>query len=107
MAAYKVNKGVNKPVNFIGLKSQYVLYLVILVFFVLLFSFILAVTLNAISSLLVGVISFLLAICGCFKLNNAFGEYGLMQLMASRKLVKHISVTQRVYQIIEDRDGRF
>mgnify|MGYP003550400473 FL=1 len=58
-------------------------------------------------ALLIGVIAFLLAICSCFKLNNKFGEHGLMQLMASKKVVKHISVTKRIYQIVEVRDEKF
>jgi hypothetical protein len=106
MATYQVNRGVGKPVEFFGLRSQYVIYFVFLVLLVLLFSFILTILLDVMGALLIGVIAFLLAICSCFKLNNTFGEHGLMQLMASKKVVRHISVTRRIYQIVEDRDEK-
>ena len=86
MATFQVNRGVGKPVEFFGLRAQYVFYLVILIFFVLFFSFILTVLLNALGALLSGIISFLLAVCSVFKLNNTYGEHGLMQLMASFEL---------------------
>lgn len=104
MATYLVNRGVGKPIEFFGLRSQYVVYLVFLVLLTLLISFILLILLNAMVALSIGIIAFLLAICSCFKLNNTFGEHGLMQLMASKKVVKHISVTKRIYQIVEVRD---
>lgn len=107
MATYKVNRGVGKPVEFFGLRSQYVVYLVFLVLLTTIFSFILLLLLNAMVALPIGIIAFLLAICSCFKLNNTFGEHGLMQLMASKKVVKHISITKRVYQIVEVRDEKF
>lgn len=106
MATYQVNRGVGKPVEFFGLRAQYVIYLMCLVFFVIIFSFILSVILDVMGTLLIGFISFLLAVCSCFKLNNTYGEHGLMQLMAFKKVVKHISVNKRVYQIVEDRDEK-
>lgn len=107
MATFQVNRGVGKPVEFFGLRAQYVFYLVILIFFVLFFSFILTVLLNALGALLFGITSFLLAVCSVFKLNNTYGEHGLMQLMASKKVVKHIIVNSRIFQIVEDRDEKF
>ncbi len=104
MATYQVNRGVGKPVEFFGLRAQYVIYLMVLTFFILSISFILTILLNVMGALLIGIIAFLLAVCSCFKLNNTYGEYGLMQLMASKKVVKHISVTKRIYQKVEDRD---
>lgn len=106
MATYQVNRGVGKPVEFFGLRAQYVIYFVFLVLLVLFFSFILSILLNVIGALLTGIISVLLAVCSCFKLNNKYGEHGLMQLMASRNVVRHISVTKRIYQIVEDRDEK-
>ncbi len=106
MATYQVNRGVGKPIEFFGLRSQYVVYLVFLILLTLTISFILTTLLDALIALLIGIVSFLLAICSCFKLNNTFGEHGMMQLMASKKVVRHISVTRRIYQIVEDRDEK-
>ena len=105
MATYQVNRGVGKPVEFFGLRAQYVIYLVFLTICIILFSFILSfLHFNVMGALLIGIIAFLLAVCSCFKLNNTYGEHGLMQHWAAKKVVKHISVTRRIYQIVEDRD---
>ena len=104
MATYQVNRGVGKPIEFLGLRAQYVIYLAFLVLLVLIISFILNLLLNVMGTLLIGIIAFLLAVCSCFKLNSKFGEHGLMQYWASKKVVKHISLTRRIYQIVEDRD---
>ncbi len=106
MATFQVNRGVGKPVEFFGLKAQYVFYLVLLILTVLFFSFILSLLLNAMGALFIGIITFLLAVCSVFKLNNTYGEYGLMQILASKKLVKHIIVDKRVFQIVDDRDEK-
>ena len=104
MATYQVNRGVGKPVEYLGLRAQYVIYLVLSLLLVIFFSFILSLLLNAMGALCFGIIAFLLAVCSCFKLNSKFGEHGLMQYWASKKVVKHISLTRRIYQIVEDRD---
>ena len=106
MATFQVNRGVGKPVEFFGLKAQYVFYLVLLILTVLFFSFILSLLLNAMGALFIGIITFLLAVCSVFKLNNTYGEPGLMQILASNKLVKHIIVDRRVFQIVENRDEK-
>ena len=106
MATFQVNRGVGKPVEFFGLKAQYVFYLVLLILTVLFFSFILSLLLNAMGALFIGIITFLLAVCSVFKLNNTYGEHGLMQILASKKLVKHIIVDKRVFQIVENRDEK-
>lgn len=106
MATFQVNRGVGKPVEFFGLKAQYVFYLVLLILTVLFFSFILSLLLNAMGALFIGIITFLLAVCSVFKLNNTYGEHGLMQILASKKLVKHIIVDKRAFQIVDDRDEK-
>lgn len=106
MATFQVNRGVGKPVEFFGLKAQYVFYLVLLILTVLFFSFILSLLLNAMGALFIGIITFLLAVCSVFKLNNTYGEHGLMQILASKKLVRHIIVDKRVFQIVDDRDEK-
>lgn len=106
MATFQVNRGVGKPVEFFGLKAQYVFYLVLLILTVLFFSFILSLLLNAMGALFIGIITFLLAVCSVFKLNNTYGEHGLMQILASKKLVNHIIVDKRVFQIVDDRDEK-
>ena len=75
MATYQVNRGVGKPVEYLGLRAQYVIYLVLSLLLVILISFILSLLLNAMGALCFGIIAFLLAVCSCFKLNSKFGEH--------------------------------
>lgn len=104
MATYQVNRGVGRSVEFFGLRAQYVMYLVLLVFFIIIFSFILSIFLNAVLALFIGVIAFLLALWSCYFLNNNYGVNGLTQKLASKSVVRHISVTKRVYQIVKDKN---
>lgn len=106
MSTYQVNRGVGKPIEFFGLRAQYVLYLIFLNFLIIIFSFILSMVLNAVVALFIGIVSSLLAICSCYRLNNIYGEYGLVQKFAYRNVIKHISVCKRIYQLVEDRDEK-
>ncbi|QEH39438.1 DUF4133 domain-containing protein [Chitinophaga sp. XS-30] len=84
---YNVNKGINKPLEFKGLKAQYILYLgaglvaLLLVFAVL---------------YMTGVSPYLCIaiVCGCggvlitrmYALSHKYGEYGLMKKLAEKQL---------------------
>jgi hypothetical protein len=93
---YKINKGINQPVEFKGLKAQYIGWLgggivALLLLFVLLY--------------LIGVNSFLcLAIIGIlgaflfirvFKMSHDYGEHGLKKKMAARYIPKVIHSKSR------------
>jgi len=84
---YNINKGVNEPVKFKGLKAQYIWYLggglvILLVIFAILY--------------MVGVNAFIcIGIIGgagtylfvkVYKMSNTYGEYGIMKKTARRML---------------------
>ena len=93
---YKVNKGINKPIEFKGLKAQYIWYLgggllTLLILFAVLY--------------ICGVDTFVcLAIIGLlgtglflyvFKLSDKYGEYGMMKKVASKGIPKIIKCNSR------------
>jgi hypothetical protein len=84
---YKINKGINRPVEFKGLKAQYIGYLgmgilLLLIVFAILYicGINMFVCLGVILTL--GVLLFL----GIYKLSDTYGQYGLFKRLARRNI---------------------
>ena len=89
-SVYKINKGINKPIEFKGLKAQYIWYLGIgLVVLLILFAVLYIIGVNT----YVCLVLILIAGAGLFirvtKLSNKYGEHGMMKKIASQS-VPHI-----------------
>lgn len=86
MADYPINKGIGKPVEFKGLKSQYLFIFAggLLALFVL-FIIMYMVGINQWVCIIFGVTSATLLVWLTFRLNEKYGTHGLMKLSA-RKL---------------------
>lgn len=86
-SVYKINKGINKPIEFKGLKAQYIGYLGIGVILLLIIFAILYISgLNMFVCL--GLIALLgtLLFMGVYKLSDAYGQHGLLKKLASRNV---------------------
>jgi Domain of unknown function (DUF4133) len=86
-SVYPINKGINKPIEFNGLKAQYIWYLA----FGLLAVFLLFIILHLIGSPLYFLLPFTIGLGGflffyVYKLNDKYGQYGLMKKMAKKGL---------------------
>lgn len=84
---YQINKGINKSIEFKGLKAQYIWWLGGgLVVLLILFAAMYFIGLNTFVSL--GII--LIAGTGLFmyvyKLSNHYGEYGMMKKLAGKRV---------------------
>jgi len=80
---YSINKGIGKPAEFKGLKSQYLFIfagglLGLFVVFVIMYM----AGVNQWACITFGVISSLILVYGTFYLNRKYGEHGLMKLQA-------------------------
>lgn len=98
-SVYQINKGVNKPVEFKGLKAQYIWYLgggllILLILFAVLY--------------ICGINCFvclgLVGLLGCFlfmyvyRLSHHYGQYGVMKKIAKHQLPQVItSQTRKVF----------
>ena len=98
-SVYKVNKGINKPIEFRGLKAQYIWWLggglvILLILFAILY--------------VIGVNTFfcvgLIVILGTglfmqvYTLSNKYGEHGMMKDIAKRAVPKIIkSYSRKVF----------
>jgi hypothetical protein len=95
MPVYQINKGINKPIEFKGLKAQYIGYLAgglvgLLIFFAIMY----------ISGLPVYCCISVISILGgglfyeVFRLSYKYGQYGLMKRSAMRYLPSYVSIHQ-------------
>ena len=84
-SVYSINKGINKPIEFKGLKAQYIWYLgggllILLVLFAILY----------ICGLNTYVLLFIILVAGAalfmqvYRLSHKYGEHGMMKKIAKR-----------------------
>ncbi|MEO7488862.1 MAG: DUF4133 domain-containing protein [Ferruginibacter sp.] len=90
-SVYRINKGINKPIEFKGLKAQYIWYLGGgLVGLLIVFAVMYIIGLNV----FVGLTLIVSAATGLFmyiyKLSRTYGEFGLMKKIAKKAVPKAI-----------------
>jgi hypothetical protein len=96
MALYHINKGINKPIEFKGLKAQYIGYLaaglvMLLIGFAILYLLHTPVTVCLVIIAGLGSLLFYQV----FKLSHRYGEHGLMKKSAKRYLPRYVQFTSR------------
>jgi len=97
---YSINKGINKPLEFRGLKAQYIGYLAGgLIGVLILFTTMYISGLNAYLSVIIGIGSGALVFFYVYKLNNKYGQFGWMQAKAKRKIPKRLKCKSRNFLI--------
>ena len=95
-SVYSINKGINKPIEFKGLKAQYIGYLGVgLVVLLVLFSILYITGVNMF--ICVGLILILgtLLFVFVYKISNQYGQYGLMKKAAKRSIPSHLLCPSR------------
>lgn len=93
---YQINKGINKPIEFKGLRAQYIAYLAVgLVLLLISFAvlYISGLSLFIILPLILGLGSGLFFTV--FRLSHRFGQYGLLKYFAKRSLPKYLKFNSR------------
>lgn len=102
MATFNVHKGVDKPIEFKGLQSQY-LFIFAGGVIVLLIGITLMVMVGIDQTLCIGIavlwISVLTGIT--FHLNRRYGEYGLMKLAARKRCPRRIVCNKNIQRLIK------
>jgi len=104
-SVYRINKGINKSIEFKGLKAQYIWYFgaAVMVLF-LLYTIMYLIGLN--SYLSMGIIAVLGSgvTVKIYALSNKYGEHGLMKEMAKRMVPKVIkSYSRKVFLNLTER----
>ena len=95
-SVYHINKGINKPIEFKGLRAQYIAYLAVglvslLVSFAVLY--ICGLSLFVILPVILGLGTALFFIV--FRLSHKYGEHGLMKYFAQKQLPKYLWFSSR------------
>lgn len=98
MSVYPINKGVDKPVVFRGLKAQWIWWLGIGIAALLLLF-----TILYICGVPIVICTVLIAVSGSglfyrvYRLNRLYGEHGMMKKMARRYVPKQIKSYERPF----------
>jgi len=95
-SVYKINKGVNQPVVFKGLKAQYIWWLGGgLVTLLLLFAIMYIIGVNMYVCLLIILVLGTLLFKKVYSMSRKYGEHGLMKKIAKRRIPKVIKTRSR------------
>lgn len=95
-SVYKINKGVNQPVVFKGLKAQYIWWLGGgLVALLLLFAILYIIGVNMYVCLLIILVLGTLLFKKVYSMSRKYGEHGLMKKIAKRRIPKVIKTRSR------------
>jgi hypothetical protein len=95
-SVYKINKGINRPIEFKGLKAQYIVYLATgLIALLLLFAILYLIGVNMFVCLaLVSALGVLLFF-SVYRLSDKYGQHGLVKKLASRRIPVCLIATSR------------
>jgi hypothetical protein len=95
-SVYKINKGINRPIEFKGLKAQYIAYLAVgLTILLVLFAVLYLVGVNMFVCLAVIAALGTLLFMSVYRLSDKYGQHGLLKKMASQRLPLCINATSR------------
>lgn len=98
---YSINKGIGRPAEFKGLKSQYLFIfagglLSVFIVFVIMYM----IGIGQMICIGFGVVSAGTLVWATFYLNDKYGEHGLMKIQASRNHPRFIINRRRMIQLI-------
>ena len=106
-SVYKINKGINKPIEFKGLKAQYIWYLggglvALLIFFAIIY--IIGINIFLCLALIISLATALFMYV--YKLSRTYGEHGLMKKVAKKavpKVIKNYSIIRLKKQLLYEK----
>lgn len=95
-SVYKINKGINKPIEFKGLKAQYIGYLGIgIVLLLIIFAVLYISGINMFVCLGLILILGTLLFIGIYKLSDTYGQRGLLKKLAKRNIPVYLKTSSR------------
>lgn len=102
-SVYKINKGINKPVEFKGLKAQYIWWLGGgIVVLLLLFAGLYIAGVNSFICVGIVVVGGTGLFIQVYKLSDKYGEFGMMKKLAHKRIPKVLKNYSRKF-FIEDK----
>lgn len=106
-SVYQINKGINKPIEFKGLKAQYIWYLggglvILLIFFAIIY--IIGANVFICLAIIISLATTLFMYV--YKLSRTYGEHGLMKKVAKKaipKVIKSYSLIRLKKQLLHEK----
>ena len=98
MAAFEINKGVGRTVEFKGLKAQYLFLFaggLLAVFILVVILYLCGV--SQVTCLVIGVVGASLVVWQTFTMNRKYGQYGLMKKGAVRMHPRYLVNRRKVF----------
>ena len=100
-SVYKINKSINQPIQFKGLKAQYIWYLGgALIGLLILFAILYISGINAFVCLGLILIAGAFVFMYVYKLSDKYGEYGMMKHIAKRRIPQIVKSNDRKLYVI-------
>lgn len=96
---FEINKGILKPLEFYGLRAQYIAF-AIAGFVIAFILYMLIAFINSVVAIVTAVVFAFISIGVTFYLNNKFGSNGLAQMIAAKGTTKYVNNNKRIYKII-------
>ena len=95
-SVYKINKGINKPIEFKGLKAQYIAYLAAgLIGLLILFAMLYIVGVNMFVCLALIAVLGTALFMSVYGMSDKYGQYGLLKKLAKRNIPDSIKASSR------------
>jgi hypothetical protein len=95
-SVYKINKGINKPIEFRGLKAQYIGYLGGgLVLLLILFALLYVIGVNPFICLALVLTLATALFAFIYRMSNTYGQHGLLKSAARKQIPAWVSCTSR------------
>lgn len=95
-SVYQINKGINKSIEFKGLKAQYIWYfgggvIALLIIFAILY----IIGVNAFVCIGIILVAGTVLVVKLYAMSNTYGEHGMMKKLAMRSVPKTIKSKSR------------
>ena len=95
-SVYPINKGINKSIEFKGLKAQYIWYFgAVVILLLILFAILYIIGIKSFVCIGIILIAGTVLTIKIYALSNTYGEYGMMKKLARRSIPKVISSKNR------------
>ncbi len=103
-SVYQINKGINKSIEFRGLKAQYIWYFAAgVIGLLILFAILYIIGINSFVCIGIILISGTVLTIKIYALSNTYGEYGMMKKLARRGVPKVVRSKNRLIFLLKKR----
>jgi hypothetical protein len=106
---YAINKGINKPIEFKGLKAQYIWYFGAgVVTLLIVFAIMYIIGINSFICIIIILTAGTFMTIRIYALSNTYGEFGMMKKLAKRSIPRLIKAKSRkvFLQLKEHKKGK-